>query len=597
MARLLSLFAFLVLPLGLLGPMAHAQNLGHFQNFCSDGGQGTITSGLLQSGTAPIPSGTPVASGTGVVASYPGCTVSVFLTGTTTLASIFSNNLASPTPLANPFTASTTDGTISFYAPTAAIYDITISGAGLPSAYTWSAVTLPSPGGGGSGILLQTNGVTNSNQGLENLVAGANITLTNVGGATTITSTGGGGGGVGGSGTPLTLPIWTFSSTLGNSGLSEPSGAGSGLNYSGGVLDFATTAIVQSLSPGSVTQLLTANTTGTTVSGGISLFVGTSGGTAHGGLLFGEAGPSSSSGAGGEVEFVGGPSSSGTGGTALYQGGSSTTGTGGPLLLNPGINLSNTNGDNGIIVLGSTDSNLMMPTYFPGVTFANLLAPTPNPFPTSSANGAWHWCSTCLGAVDNAPQGSVAGSGGHGAYIAYDLSTPAWRVVSGVGSSATGTVNNATQYSLPYYSASGPANTINGVTAPTVNGTYYYAENVTGSAAVAPILQQSGICGRSIKGSTTTDLVAYSDMGCVVTHDQAATGTVTVTLPTATTLGNTQFGYKYCNNSPQTDSIAPTTWTIQANATAAASTLSVATGTCYLVRVDFGNANQWLANH
>lgn len=41
-------------------------------------------------------------------------------------------------------------------------------------------------------ITLQTNGVNNSSQTLENLAAGSNITLTNVGGTTTIAATGGG---------------------------------------------------------------------------------------------------------------------------------------------------------------------------------------------------------------------------------------------------------------------------------------------------------------------------------------------------------------------------------------------------------------------
>jgi hypothetical protein len=43
-----------------------------------------------------------------------------------------------------------------------------------------------------SKITLQTNGVNNGSQTLENLVAGANVTLTNVGGATTIASSGAG---------------------------------------------------------------------------------------------------------------------------------------------------------------------------------------------------------------------------------------------------------------------------------------------------------------------------------------------------------------------------------------------------------------------
>ena len=62
---------------------------------------------------------------------------------------------------------------------------------------TAANITTIPPGGGGTGaagsLILQTNGVNNSNQLLENLVQGSNITLTNVAGATTfnvaITST------------------------------------------------------------------------------------------------------------------------------------------------------------------------------------------------------------------------------------------------------------------------------------------------------------------------------------------------------------------------------------------------------------------------
>ncbi len=62
---------------------------------------------------------------------------------------------------------------------------------------TAANITTIPPGGGGTGaagsLILQTNGVNNSNQLLENLVQGSNITLTNTAGATTfnvaITST------------------------------------------------------------------------------------------------------------------------------------------------------------------------------------------------------------------------------------------------------------------------------------------------------------------------------------------------------------------------------------------------------------------------
>src|ERR1700733_6664469 len=70
-----------------------------------------------------------------------------------------------------------------------------------PSPFNLSAIVPTNPPGTGlsseGGITLQTNGGNNSNQSLENLVAGSGKAHTNVSGAPTITATGGGGGGGG----------------------------------------------------------------------------------------------------------------------------------------------------------------------------------------------------------------------------------------------------------------------------------------------------------------------------------------------------------------------------------------------------------------
>src|SRR3954466_129623 len=94
----------------LLSGAASAQVLG-YQNFCQTGGQPVKSQGLTSS--------------THVQRSYPSCTVTVFLTGTTNKATIFLDNFS--TPRGNPFTANT-DGSFLFYASTSFCYDVTISG-------------------------------------------------------------------------------------------------------------------------------------------------------------------------------------------------------------------------------------------------------------------------------------------------------------------------------------------------------------------------------------------------------------------------------------------------------------------------------------
>lgn len=95
---------------------------------------------------------------------YPSATVTVYLSGTLTLASIFSDE--SGTAKANPFTANT-DASWSFYAA-AGRYDIKFSGTNVPVPFTISDVFIIASGGGGesgvtlfngrSGIVIPQNG-------------------------------------------------------------------------------------------------------------------------------------------------------------------------------------------------------------------------------------------------------------------------------------------------------------------------------------------------------------------------------------------------------------------------------------------------------
>lgn len=88
------------------------------RGWCEDGAQPVVTSGL--------------SSLTFVQLSAPQCTVTVYLHGTTTIATIYSDNNMTPTPLANPFTA-TTSGQWAFYAANGH-YDVLLSGGTSPNA-------------------------------------------------------------------------------------------------------------------------------------------------------------------------------------------------------------------------------------------------------------------------------------------------------------------------------------------------------------------------------------------------------------------------------------------------------------------------------
>lgn len=92
------------------------------QNWCEDGNYSVTVPG----GAGP--------SSNKFQRSFPSCTVTVYLTGTLTLASLYSNN--SGTVKANPFTAATS-GQWFFYVDSGR-YDIKFSGGGIPVPFTLS---------------------------------------------------------------------------------------------------------------------------------------------------------------------------------------------------------------------------------------------------------------------------------------------------------------------------------------------------------------------------------------------------------------------------------------------------------------------------
>ena len=162
-AWVISLFAVLA-SLPALGQTAA------FNGNCTEGGIPSLTSGLPSSNRL-----------LGVI---PHCTVSVYLTGTTTLATIYSD--ANNTTLTNPFTATPVylpnSGSWLFYAATGQGYDVVMSGGDPPLTYT-SPVTLTDliieSGGGGSSFTASVNGTPLIVSGSANLINSPSITVTN----------------------------------------------------------------------------------------------------------------------------------------------------------------------------------------------------------------------------------------------------------------------------------------------------------------------------------------------------------------------------------------------------------------------------------
>ncbi len=112
----------------MLGMTAEAQTAA-YNGYCTLGATAAVTSGLQSYNKLQ-----------GVISQ---CTVTVYLTGTVTLATIYSDSIS--TPLSNPFTA-TTSGSWLFYASLAG-YDVKMSGGVSPNTYP-SPVTLTDLSGG-----------------------------------------------------------------------------------------------------------------------------------------------------------------------------------------------------------------------------------------------------------------------------------------------------------------------------------------------------------------------------------------------------------------------------------------------------------------
>lgn len=395
----LSIVALLLWCLPALG-----QNLGHYQGWCEKGSQQVVTQGLVGSGTIPIPSGTAV-NGTGVQASYPQCTITVYLTGTLTLASIFSNNNVSPTPLANPFTANA-DGSFGWYASTSATYDNVESGAGLAAPFTYSAISLTNPLV--TSLALQVNEVPNGSQILLDLHAGTGITLTDNGsGRVTIAASGGGGPVSGMCAVTNAVAKWTASTTLNCSSATDD---GTNFLYPGlgvfGISNAGSNFGMTSAGSGAVDLKFT-----NTASNGQNVAI---------------LGQTSSAGSGGFAELSGG-SGALNAGNAWLRGGDSSGATGGSIDMTPGSGVT----EGTVFINGHGFGAWFYPDQ---TTFASLTTPPANPGYLNLL-GPIIECTDCKGAADGALQGGVAAGSGTGALLWYDGTNK--RVLSGMTPAGT----------------------------------------------------------------------------------------------------------------------------------------------------------------
>ena len=161
-----------ILILAVAGIIPLSAQTGAVQNHCYLGGTKAVTSGLSSSNYND-----------GII---PSCTVRVYLTGTTTLATIYSDNIS--TPLANPFTAHTSTsvdpGGWIFWAATNAGLDVVMSGGIAPNTYP-QPVTLTDifPSQSFTPVVnplsIKTNNIGNADQTVLNFTDTASVLFTN----------------------------------------------------------------------------------------------------------------------------------------------------------------------------------------------------------------------------------------------------------------------------------------------------------------------------------------------------------------------------------------------------------------------------------
>ena len=101
-----------------------------------------------------------------------------------------------------------------------------------------------------------------------------------------------------------------------------------------------------------------------------------------------------------------------------------------------------------------------------------------------------------------------------------------------------------------------------------------------------------GAADTSVNGATSTYTISFNDQLTSIDHDFAGSASVGITLPTADTLGvNPGFVFVWSNHSTHTDTVTPTTWTINGNAT-----LPIPTNNACRIRVNPNSATDWIAD-
>jgi len=146
---------------------------------CEQGGKPVITGGI--------------SSSTQVMQSYPSCTITVYIDGGSTLATLYSNN--SGTSLSNPFTANSL-GFGQFYAANGR-YDVQISGGGPPSLsspyvfrdillFDYATLTI-SPGGPSNSVQVNESGSFSGSSNLTWNSTTQNLSVTGISGTQAIT--------------------------------------------------------------------------------------------------------------------------------------------------------------------------------------------------------------------------------------------------------------------------------------------------------------------------------------------------------------------------------------------------------------------------